>query len=345
VLCVVVVAFLLRRALRVHPEDVGLRLAIMAFAASPALVFFVHLVGYLDYVGLVAVASLLLLLGVRPTRRYAIFYAAAAMGVVFALVHEALAAMFGPVVFFALLCHIVGCSRERSAAPLGNRVMLAHAVLVTGAMFVASAMVGTLGTRPAWVVRALAEAIAEHANFPLRPHALEALRRSTSDAVLYLMPRYYRRPGVAGDVLRPALLFLPGFAFLVYYGLHSIGRLGLTPGARRVLRAAFLAATVAPLSLNLVGWDHARWNSVAVVATMLCVAAAKLLPASPEAASQRRALRSPLVLTLGAAAVVLGLSADNVLYDGYTVPLFPFERHVDSLLDLARGGFRFVPQE
>ena len=52
----------------------------------------------------------------------------------------------------------------------------------------------------------------------------------------------------------------------------------------------------------------------------------------------------PALLTAGGAAVVLGLSADNMPFDGRSAQLFPFEQHVDCLIDLAWEGLRFVPE-
>jgi len=345
VAAVVVMALLLRRTLRADPEDLGLRVAILAFAASPSVVFFVHMIGYLDYLGVVAVAFLLLFCA-RSTSQYAIFYCALPIGIVLALIHESLPVMFAPVMFFAMLCHIVNRNRERTLARRANGIMVAHALLFTGLVLVASGVVGTLGTRPVRVVKSMELSVAEQADFPLRPDALEVLRRSPGHMALRVMPSYYGRPGTATQFLKQALVALPGYAFLVYYGLQSVGRLGLSRRMALLLRCTFVGAAVSPLSLNLVGWDHGRWNSVAMIATMLCIAALKVLPPGPAIAEgQARHQRpSPILLTLGGAAIALGLSADNVLFDGYTVQLFPFEKTAAYFIEAFREGFRIIPE-
>lgn len=338
---VATVSLLLRRVQRMQPDDLELRVAILVFAASPATVFFVHMVGYLDYVGAVAVPFLLL--AARWLRDYGFFYATLGAGVVCVLVHESIAVMFAPVMLFAMLCHVFGRGED---APAGwRRLELAHAVLFTGAILLASAAVGTIGTRPATVIKALETALAAHTDFPLRPDALEALRRSSLHLALRVMPAYYRRPGVAAEVLAQAFVMLPGYAFLLVYGLRSIAGLALSRRRRRLLLLAFLAASFSPLALHLVGWDHGRWNSLAVLATLFCVAALKLRPAVADPtgpAVHRRP--SPVLLTCGAAAALLGLASEPILFDGRTVQLFPFEKLLESAVDLVQGGFRFVPE-
>src|SRR4051812_36450618 len=47
----VVLGLVIRKALRADRGDVGLQGAVLVFAASPGLVFFIHEIGYFDYVG------------------------------------------------------------------------------------------------------------------------------------------------------------------------------------------------------------------------------------------------------------------------------------------------------
>jgi hypothetical protein len=85
----------LRRLFRADARDAALQGAVCAFLASPGLVFFVHMIGYFDYIGLVM--SFGFVLGLTHMKRiYVPFFVAAPIGVVMALVHEALVAMFFP---------------------------------------------------------------------------------------------------------------------------------------------------------------------------------------------------------------------------------------------------------
>lgn len=51
VLSGIALGIVVKRALRAAPRDVGFKCVLLAFAASPGLLFFVHEVGYLDHFG------------------------------------------------------------------------------------------------------------------------------------------------------------------------------------------------------------------------------------------------------------------------------------------------------
>src|SRR6185295_18674511 len=52
VVVAVVLGLVIRKALRSDAGDMGLRGAVLVYAASPGLVFFIHEIGYFDYAGL-----------------------------------------------------------------------------------------------------------------------------------------------------------------------------------------------------------------------------------------------------------------------------------------------------
>jgi hypothetical protein len=349
---------LIRRTLDTDGGDVGLLGAVAAFAASPGVVFFAHEIGYFDYIGVLAV-MLLVLASRGARRRFAIFYAAVPLAVVLALVHESMILLFAPPMLFVMMCHILRLDRAGALSTRARLAMIAHATGATAVAFAASAIVGSVGTRSPALIHRLQAAVQRTANFPLRGDAYEALFRPVRENLLHIMPWYWsfhvNRVYLADGLVATA----PGIAFLIYYGVRLIGRLGLRPLGRAALTVALFVAALAPLLMNLLGWDAARWNAICLIDAFLCVAALRLFfasaststssSASPPHAADPAALRvdGPLTRVLAAAAIVAGLCGTNYLnflFDGYVVQWFPFEHQLDSLIELFRGGFTFIPR-
>jgi hypothetical protein len=225
---------------------------------------------------------------------------------------------------------------------------------VTAAAFLASSVIGTVGTKSAAVIDALRRSIARWANFPLRGDAFEALYRPVRENILSLMPEHWRDPASKQYLISGLVVAFPAVAFLAYYGVRLIGRLALPARSRRLLGAVLLGATLAPLSLNLVGWDSARWNAICLLASFGCVICLRLFFVPPVAETTgdggatagRLRLDGPLTLSLAGIAVVLGLcsSYPGFLFDGYTVEWFPFGAKLDAALDLLTGGAQSLPR-
>lgn len=345
ILVAAVMGRLIKRMLETDAGDLALQGAVLAFAASTGVVFFVHEVGYFDYIGLLALL-LFIRLAHGTQRRYLSLGLAVPFGVGLALVHESLVVMFAPTMLFALLCQIVVQTQGPGVARRTRPLLMAAAAGTVLIAFAASTVIGAVGTGSPTMIHALEESIARASNFPLRDDAFDALFRPVRENVLTLMPGHWRDP-VSLRYLRTGLVVtFPTVAFLVYYGVRLIRRLALPVVTRWTLIATFVAATLGPLSLNLVGWDSARWNSIVVIAGFCCVACLRLFfPPAADRPTERR-VPGPLVVTLAAAAVVLGLCSTNYfgfLFDGYQVQWFPFDVQLDSLFELIRGHFTFMP--
>jgi hypothetical protein len=335
-LIAVLLALLLRRALRAEPRDVGFKCALLAFAASPGLVMFVHTVGYFDQVGFLALLALLLWMP-RTKFRLLPFYVVIVVGFLLGLTHEILVPMFGPVIFLAMVCHVI--RRAPDTTSLGSRgVMAAHAVIAIGAVLVLSGVVSTVGGENKERVLALKAYIEQRADYGLRPDLFEALYRSSKENLFELMPWYWRVDRPLPLIYKSCLSVLPSFAFLIAYGLHSILRLVVSKLTRWILAVSFVGACVAPLALNFVGWDWNRWNGIAVMASFGAVLTLKLFLPSP-----RR--RSSLVLaTLGAMAVAISLASDTVLFDETKVQFFPFEEQQRLIERIMRSPQYYRPR-
>jgi hypothetical protein len=372
VLVVGATGWLMRRALAAGRGDLGLAFALLVFLASPALVFFVHIIGYLDDfavlygVGFVMLAS-------RARRHSALLVAALVGGAVLALVHEMLTWSFSPAIAFALLCC---AARDASGArPSWRRWGSALGAWI-GLLGEALAA-GVLGTRSPARINALVQSVAPRVDFPLRGDAFDVLHRSLAENLTHLMPYHWSQPGTIDALVRTTLTAAPGILFLIVYGVHVLGAMVSDPRWRRLLVAAFVLATLSPHVLNLVGWDTGRWNAISLWTAFLCVASMRLVlaPVSPKGNANllvspvdgdRGGLRgpgsespaadrivpyagrtvalSPWLWAAGLVALVLGLCANTELFDGYVVQWFPFEGQWRSALDLWRGHFHFIPR-
>lgn len=343
VVVLVVLSRFIKRTIQTDVADAGLQAAILVFGASPAFVFFIHEIGYFDYFGLLAVLSLVLL-SYRSTRRYLIFYAAGLIGVTLAFIHEGQVILFFPTIFFVMVCHIVKHDKRGDLPPRSRRLLVAATVGAIAVAYMASLVVILLGTKDTAVIHALQASVAKVANFPLREYAFEVLYQPDKER-LTLMAPYWRNPDHQIMTLRGFVVIVPGYAFLIYYGLSLLGRLDLSRITRLIIKGAFLAASLSPLILNLVSIDSARWSALSVVTCFCCVASIRLFfPPRPLSHTEPGfRVISPLTLTLAAAAILLGLVSNQPLFDGYKVQLFPFGGHLRFVIELFQGHFSYLP--
>jgi hypothetical protein len=329
-----------RRALRASGAGAGMQGAVLVFAASPGVVVLTHFIGYPEYFGLLVLAPFLLV-GAGSTRHFAIFYMASAMVVVMAFVHESLFAfMLGPVIWFALVCHVV---RASASSPEQRTALIAHLAATMLLGLGAGVAVGAVGTRSPVAIGALSRSVARVADFPIRYDAFDALSRPVRDNLFSLMPGYWRHD-VRG---RTALVvgwvaILPVCLYLVMYGTRLI-RLALAPGvARAVLIASLVGAALAPQLLNFVGWDSTRWNAISILAVFLCIVVFRLFLPAREADPATAAL--PSALTIAVVAVGLCCNYDLFLFDDYTVQGFPFYGHLRSFAEIVNSHFAYLPR-
>jgi hypothetical protein len=337
VIAATVMVRLVRRMLATDGGDQGLQAVTLVFAASPGMVFLAHEIGYLDYVGLIAV-PLFIVWAARARTLWAVFYVATAICVVLALIHESMIIMFAPTLLFTMVNHIVTQSRARQLGRRTVGLLIAHAAAAAGIALIASSVVGTAGTASAARIHALQASIARVANFPLRGDAFDVLYRPVRENFDRVMPWYWSFPANRRYLVSGLLVTLPGLAVMSLYAVRLIARLPWPRLTRTIIAGFFLAATFSPLLLNFVGWDAARWNAIAFFAAFSCVASLRLFFAP-------RRIDDPWMLTGAAAVIVLGLTSNyfNFLFDGYVVQWFPFDGPVLSLWDLVRGNFTFIP--
>jgi hypothetical protein len=351
----VATSVLLVRILWPHGEpSVGPCLVALVFLASPAFVFFVHIIGYLDdYAVLLAIGFCFC--AARARHDATVVAAALLGGGLLALIHEMLTWVFSPVVLFVLLCRTL---RATSGRPT-SRWFWAVPVAVWIGLMLEAVLVSVLGTRPAAQVDGMVRAIAQNVNFSLRGDAFDVLHRTMADNLLRLMPQYWSEPGNLATLARATWTAAPGILFLLVYGIHQIRTRTSDSRMRVTLVGALAIAVLSPHALNLIGWDTVRWNAFSLWEAFLCVAALHLLlptatrlanaaPLAQDSAEPTPGPGSARPTTLwwvgGVAAVILGLCARPDLFDGYVVQWFPFDGQWRSAVDLWKGGFHFIPR-
>jgi hypothetical protein len=342
----VAVIVLVKRALATDAEDLGFKAAVLVFAASSGIVTLAHFIGYLDYVGLFLVLGVILV-SARSSSRYLIFLLGIPVILFVAFIHESQVLMLAPTLLFAMICHIMVQFRRVDCSRRAKVSLVAVAAVGFVAAFVTSTTIGILGTKSPAVINALQASVAKVANFPLRGDGFEALYRPVRDNIFKLMPWFWSNPENQTYLVLSMLSAFPAIAFLIFYGVRLIGCLGLSKIGRTIVTAAFVAATLAPVSLNFMGWDTTRWNAISLMACFYCIATVRLYFSPRIPCESNLRVESPLVLTLAAVAIVLGLCSSNYdrfLFDGYSVQWFPFQGQVNSIIEIIKGHFTFLPR-
>jgi hypothetical protein len=131
------------------------------------------------------------------------------------------------------------------------------------------------------------------------------------------------RPTFIPAQVESLLLFGPTAGVLVWGTFVVLRR--WRPGASRWVYAAVVVGTLAPLSLNLVGWDKNRWNEMmALNALLLLLVVCMRFGDEP--------IRLPVGLRRACLAVMLlNMASGGGMLDFKHVRPFPFLRNPDSV--------------
>ncbi len=337
VVATVLMAIVLRKALRHRPGDLGLRAAILVFLASPGLIFLSHIIGYSDWIGVLGLVSFLAI-AATSKNQFALYYWGLGLSVVLTLVHEGLLAMFAPTMGFIMLCHIAREAKQRVLSVRSWILQFVHAVVSCILMLIPSVWLSVSGTDQLARVQAMQTFIRQHADFQLRQDAIDALTRSSHENMTVLLPWFWSQERFLHVLRYGEAAFLPGFAFLLIYGGYSIGRSSLPRWQRWGLASAFVLASLIPQLMNFVGWDWQRWNSASMVCAATCIVAFHLFLPRVETAELPK-----WMVPTGLALAAIGLASTAPLFDGFTVQLMPFEQHVEFIRQWIEGGFTHRP--
>lgn len=327
------------RALRAREHDWGLRVVLLTFAASSALVFFIHMVGYLDNVGLLLTLLFFVVIE-RVKNPFVPAPLALVCGAVLLLIHEGLVVMLLPTLFFGLVCHALRSHRVRPLARGTWAVLAAEGLLATLPLLIGAVLLSRSGAGHGDRVNALFEFMRQHVDFPIRGDAVETLTRSSEENMRHIVPWYWSQPTSWKHAFKNFSSFLPALGVMLYFAVVSMRRLGLPRFLFAALLAAFAAATFSPLFMNFVGWDWPRWNGITLVTCMLAILVVK---AFLEGEVESRTVDGPRFLAAGVVATFIGLASSAFLFDDYQVQYFPFERQFELLERLWKEDFNTRP--
>jgi hypothetical protein len=288
------------------------------YASSYSVSYLANLNGYFD----ISLALLCVLpLFVRSTGwRLAAAAVATVLGI---LIHEQFFFAFLPLLVVSVLFGGVTAKSagERRLAWVGAALLLALGLGLT--MFLARH-----GSISAAQTEQLSQSIARTANRPVNAEMLKVLPRTAREN-MEIMQTVWRRPTYLPAQVESLLLFGPTTVVLSWATLLLLRR--WMPGRYRWLYAGVLLATLAPLSLHLLGWDKNRWNELLCLnAFLLLLMVSKLVVGEPA--------RLPLWLRRACLLVMLlnMASGGGMLDDSHMRP-FPFMRSPDVVVWSSKG--------
>ena len=174
----------------------------------------------------------------------------------------------------------------------------------------------------------LRQSIARATDRPLYPEVFATIPVTPREN-LQVMKLVWRRPTYLPAQVEGLLLFGPTTVVLSWATLLLLRR--WMPGRYRWLYAGVLLATLAPLSLHLLGWDKNRWNQLLCLnAFLLLLMVSKLAVGDP--------VRLPLWLRRACLLVMLlnMASGGGMLDDSHMRP-FPFMHSPDAVVWSSEG--------
>jgi hypothetical protein len=284
---------------------------LLIFAASPALAFVVHLVGYPEHLAYLAVMVALLLR--RRWRLEVAWLLVAAAALPF--VHEASLLFVGALVALVVITGQASLSARVVALALIAGVWTASTITVLQA--------GRVSDMRADTLRRDAEAFA---HFSPRADAFAALRRPLS-ALRWNMQFRWRNPARRREALASIALFAPAALLLCAVAIRRARMLEDGAGVRAAAIALTMSAAASPLLLHVIALDQHRWNALA--AFNVGLAAMILIDASRSATpghSSGRGLATALIVTLWS------IASHGMFFDNYEPRHPPFSSQIGFLL-------------
>jgi len=280
-------------------------IGIAVFASSYAITYLGNMIGYFDII--LAALTIAVICVRRPLLRYALALPAIALGL---LMHELFLLVFFP----AMLVPFLLDAAQESDAGRARWMAIAN----NGLILVAVAITCAIALHPSLSAQqVLAErlAIAQRADFPLRGDFFDVLTRSTVDNVR-IMIAYAHVQAWWIDLISSAVAVAPAIAFFLWLTRRILGDVGI-PQIKQIYPTLVLAS-LAPLSMNLLGWDVGRWFALAQLTTFLVFGAVCLYTHG-----QRLSL-SPAVQRMAIAIVALNLVSGEALLDGVSIRAYPY---------------------
>ena len=303
---------LLWRACRRLPLTSNTAPFLLVFAASPALAYLAHIVGYLDHVGYLAA-----IIGFAFRRRWRLQLTwLLASAVALPLVHEASILWVGCVMGLVVIT---------GAAPPRPRLI---ALLAVGVLWTAStASVFQFGRVSLQRVERLRQERASFARFPVRRDAFHTLD-TTLEELRAAMAAVWTEPVRQMEATSSALVFAPAWLLLGVIAIRCAWSLQGSAVVRAAAVSLTFGAATSPLLLHLAATDQHRWNALATFSIGL--AALIVMQASPPAGDGSRSGRG---LALALIVAIWSIASHGRFFDGVQPKHPPFSRQIYFLKD------------
>jgi hypothetical protein len=281
------------------------------YASSYSVSYLAHLNGYFDIpLALLCVAPLF----VRPTGwRLAAAVCCTLLGI---LIHVQFFFAFLPLLIVSVL---FGAATASTSA--GRRLAWTGSVLLTVLGLGLMLNFALQGPVPTAQADDMMQSIERRADHPLDPEVFKGIL-SNPQVNLETMKSVWRRPTFFPAQIESLLMFGPTAAVLSWATLLLLRR--WMPGKHRGLYAAVLLATLAPLSLHLVGWDKNRWNELLSLNAFLLLLLVSRLAEGVTIQLPVRLRRACLLVML------LNMATGGGMLDGRHIRPFPFMRSPDA---------------
>ena len=283
------------------------------YASSYGVTYLANLNGYFD----ISLALLCILpLFVRSTGwRLAAAAVATTLGI---LIHEQFFFAFLPLLVVSVL---FGGATAKSAGE--RRLAWAGAALLLALGLGLMMNFLRLGSVSLAQSAQLRQSIARTADHPLYPEVFETIPLTPRENV-QIMRSVWRRPTYLPAQVESLLLFSPTAVVLSWATLLLLRR--WMPGRHRWLYAGVLLATLAPLSLHLVGWDKNRWNQLLCMNAFLMLLLVSRLLGGQAVQLPVRLRRACLLVML------LNMVSGGGMLDNRHIRPFPFMRSPDAVI-------------
>ena len=275
------------------------------FFSSYTLTYFVSDVGYFDALLLILTVPLLLIRS--PTIRFLVALPFSALAL---LLHEMFLIAFLPIVLFSFLL-----TYQTEETHQGKRRTVVFGAALTFVDLAITFLIALQPTLSATKVAALEASVRTQARFPVRHDFFVVLNRSFADNLHLMVTSFYSDPDWWISQVASIFFFAP-LVLLLWLAIRRILAVAGF-GHTRLLRWSAAAASLAPLSLHLMGFDSVRWNCLVGLSTYLVLLTlCRHLPGP--AVPPTNGFRNACVL-----AIALALSSSGSLIAGHLYS-YPF---------------------
>jgi hypothetical protein len=290
------------------------------FFVSPGFVYMVHTIGYFDHVGLAVVLICLFL----PANGFGIGARVLMSGLAL-LVHEAFFVLYFPVLVYDLLLKLRIWTHQRGATAIVALVIITAGL---GTRYLANTQLSSVSLaeyRPYLAAKA--------ANFELRGDAVETLGNDSAHN-LGVMRGMWSDPFRWISLFIDLLLILPLALFFVALTLIRL----TNEGGRRSIKIVAAVAAASPLMLHVVAWDLFRFDAAVQLSAFLIL----LSTVRPGGLPRMEAGRERRFQRVGIGLIVLTLSTEVGLFDGYVAQRLPFRGHLNHIRNVLQGDASLI---